>query len=209
MAQPSVFGTVNPVASVKYRLQRQPGPRSLVALGLSLRWRCRVSPHARILFPHNVRIGAGTWIGECKLVASGRGIDIGENSEIHDGAILDAHDGHIALGEHVGIGPYTVIYGDGGVTLGRDCAIAAHCMIVANSHGYGDTRIPIRYQPLRTAGIAVGADVWVGANCVITDGTRLEDGIVVGAGSVVRGAFGGYTVIAGAPAREIKKRESE
>jgi virginiamycin A acetyltransferase len=52
----------------------------------------------------------------------------------------------------------------------------------------------------------VGNDVWIGQNAVILPGARIGDGAIIGASSVVAGEVALYTVVAGNPARVIRKR---
>jgi acetyltransferase-like isoleucine patch superfamily enzyme len=55
--------------------------------------------------------------------------------------------------------------------------------------------------------IGIGADVWVGQRAIILAGARIATGCVIGAGSVVtRGEYEPFTVLAGVPARTIRKR---
>jgi acetyltransferase-like isoleucine patch superfamily enzyme len=193
-------------AALAFRFRRTPAPRALVAAYLSARWRCRVSSRAKILFPQNCRFGRGTWIGECTIIASGRGVNLGPGCDIHDGSILDTQSGEISLGERSGIGPYTVVYGLGGVNIGAHCAIAGHSMIVASSHRFDRSDVPIREQGLTGAGIRIADNVWIGANCVVLDGATIAEGCVVAASSLVRGALPPYTTVAGTPARVVRER---
>ena len=55
----------------------------------------------------------------------------------------------------------------------------------------------------------IGSDVWIGQNALILPGTHIGDGAIVGANSVGGGSVGPYTVVAGDPAREVKKRFDE
>ena len=52
----------------------------------------------------------------------------------------------------------------------------------------------------------IGNDVWIGQNATILPGTRMGDGVIVGAESVVGGDVEPYTIVAGNPARLIRKR---
>ena len=52
----------------------------------------------------------------------------------------------------------------------------------------------------------IGNDVWIGQNAVILPGIHVGDGAIIGAGSVVGSDVEPYTIVAGNPARPIRKR---
>ena len=185
---------------------RTPGPPWLIAAFLAVRWRCRVSPAARIRHPFKLTLGRGVRIGRATIVASGRGVELGDRVEIGDGAVLDAQTGRIAVGPGSAIGPFVVVYGEGTVCMGSDVAIAAHSTVVAADHGFDDLGVPIRRQPSRAAGIRIEDDVWIAANSVVLDGVTIGVGSVVAAGAVATRSVEPYTVVAGVPARLIRHR---
>lgn len=55
----------------------------------------------------------------------------------------------------------------------------------------------------------IGNDVWIGQNAVILPGVRIGDGAIIGANSVVGSDVGAYSIVAGNPAGEIRKRFDE
>ena len=55
----------------------------------------------------------------------------------------------------------------------------------------------------------VGNDVWIGQNAVILPGVHIGDGAIIGANSVVGSNVGPYTIVAGNPAKQIRKRFDE
>ena len=57
--------------------------------------------------------------------------------------------------------------------------------------------------------VIIGHDVWIGRNVTIKRGVRVGTGAVIGAGSIITKDVAPYTVVAGAPARVIKKRFSD
>jgi acetyltransferase-like isoleucine patch superfamily enzyme len=136
----------------------------------------------------------------------GGDIDIGPGTVVHRGAMLIPMGGLIRLGFRCRVNPYSILYGNGGVTIGDYVRIAAHCVIVAANHGIALDDGLIAEQPLSKQGIRIGNDVWLGAGVRVLDGAEIGDGCVVGAGAVVRGTLEPYGVYAGVPARLVKRR---
>ena len=56
---------------------------------------------------------------------------------------------------------------------------------------------------------SIGNDVWIGDNVLILGGCRIGDGAIIGMGSVVLHDVPPYTIVAGVPAKEIRKRFPE
>lgn len=116
-------------------------------------------------------------------------------------------------------GPEPVLRLGDGVVLGRDSHVVAlapitigdnvfcgpNVYLTSINHSYDDITRPIGEQWPRTAPVEVGAGSWLGANCVILPGARLGRNVVVAAGSVVRGEVPDYAVVAGAPARIVRR----
>jgi acetyltransferase-like isoleucine patch superfamily enzyme len=191
-----------------FRLAIRPAPKALVAIYLSLRWRSRVSFSADITYPFRLRLGRGVRIGRCKIYCAGN-ITLGDQAYIHDGVLLDAAGGHIALGHRVAINPYCALSGAGGLTIGNDTGVATLTVIIASNHGIDNLEMPMMQQPLKCVGITIKENVWIGANCVILDGVTIGPGAVVAAGAVVSRNVEEEDIVAGVPARVIKNRRKD
>ncbi|XHH07501.1 MAG: CatB-related O-acetyltransferase [Candidatus Bathyarchaeia archaeon] len=63
-----------------------------------------------------------------------------------------------------------------------------------------------RQKKVTKGDVIIGNDVWIGMNVIILSGVRIGDGAIIGAGAVVTRNVEPYTIVAGIPAREIKKR---
>ena len=115
--------------------------------------------------------------------------------------------GKILLGDHVGISG-TTIYARERVEIGDYSIIGANCKIFDNDFHSLDTeeRRNDVFDHLVTRPVKIGKNVFLGCNCIILKGTEIGDNCVVGAGSVVHGKFEANCVIAGNPARVIKKK---
>jgi acetyltransferase-like isoleucine patch superfamily enzyme len=86
--------------------------------------------------------------------------------------------------------------------------ITTHTFTCVREHGIvGDDRAG-DFAPYNPP-IAVGNDVWLGYNAVITPGVTIGDGAIVGAGAVVTKDVPPYAIVAGVPARIIRYRFNE
>jgi acetyltransferase-like isoleucine patch superfamily enzyme len=110
------------------------------------------------------------------------------------------------LGEDVYIGPYSVLYGHGGLTIGSNVLIAGQTMIVPATHRFDSIDAPIAKQGLSAAGIAIADDVWIGCGVKILDGVAIGTGAVVAAGAIVTTSVPPRAVVGGVPARILRYR---
>ncbi|MBR8835804.1 MAG: acyltransferase [Stigonema ocellatum SAG 48.90 = DSM 106950] len=133
-------------------------------------------------------------------------IEISARTQLCHGVILDCWGGSITIDENVFVGPYTVIYGHGGVRIGKSSLIATHCRIVSSNHTIPDKNSCIRSEPDILLPVAIGEDVWLGAGVTILGGVTVGDGCVVGAGAVVTKDLPPYSVAVGVPAKVVRTR---
>lgn len=91
------------------------------------------------------------------------------------------------------------------VTIGENCYISEHVGIITEQHDVYDLE---KHTPGKD--VTIGNWVWIGMNSVIMPGVVLGDHTTVGANSVVTKSFpDGYCVIAGVPAKVIRKLDRE
>lgn len=173
---------------------------------------CFLGRHVTLRCPRQIHLGEHVVVDEfVQLIATSshpRAISIGHNTFIRSAAMLNAGspDGYVHIGDNSSVGQGTVLYGNGGLTIGNNVLIAGQCFIVASSHNFDRTDIPISEQGFSSAGIVIGNDVWIGAGVKILDGVEIGSGCVVGANSVVNRSVEPYSVVAGTPAKLIRKR---
>lgn len=135
-------------------------------------------------------------------------ISCGDRLQLEDGVVLDAWGGSIDLGAHVFIGPYAVIYGHGGVTIGDNVLISMHCRILSSNHACPPPGTLIRSQPDVLQPTAIGRDVWLGAGVTVLGGVTIGDGCIVGAGAVVTRDLPAHAIALGVPVRVVGQRET-
>ena len=166
----------------------------------------------RLRFASNIRLGNRVYLDENSyLHATPGGIDIGDDSIVMHGAILhvynfrDLPNAGIRIGRDCLIGEYSIIRGQGGVTLGDRVFTSPFTQIIAVNHVFDDPRTSFVDQGITAQGIVIEDDVWLGASVVVTDGVRVGKGAVVAAGAVVTKDVPPHTVVAGVPARVIRE----
>ena len=110
--------------------------------------------------------------------------------------------GHIKIGRGSKIGQDCIIYAssDGGVTIGDNTIIAAQTYIIDSNHNIA-VNIEIVEQGLISSPIMIGNDVWIGANCSIIKGAKIEDHAVIGAKSLVNSIITEKSIAFGIPAK--------
>ena len=77
--------------------------------------------------------------------------------------------------------------------------LAQHVVMSGLNHQFEDINLPISQQPCTTAEIIIEDEAWIGANVVITSGTKIGKHAVVAAGSVVTKDVPPYSVVGGNP----------
>lgn len=138
-----------------------------------------------------------------------RKITVGPNASISPTAEF-SYPERITMGARVRIGTRCVIWagpGTGRVTLGDDVMFGPEVMITAAGYRYNDGH-PVTDQAMDEADVTIGNDVWVGARAMLMPGTRIGDGAIIGAHSVVRGEIPAMAIAAGTPARIVGKRDT-
>lgn len=107
----------------------------------------------------------------------------------------------IANNSHLGAFCYVnVCYGS--VIIGDDVAIGPGTKIIVYSNNYQYAK-KVTNEKI-TEDIIIKNNVFVGANCTILPGTIINDNVVIGAGSIVKGVLESNSIYAGAPCKKVK-----
>jgi acetyltransferase-like isoleucine patch superfamily enzyme len=133
-------------------------------------------------------------------------LEIGDRCRFGRRVFLETCDGGvIRMGANVRINSGTFIVAYAEVSIGRDSGIGEYVSIRDADHGLAADR-PFREQPHSVSPIRIGEGVWIGRGAVILKGVTIGDGAVIAANSVVARDVRPMTIVAGAPAREIRER---
>lgn len=95
--------------------------------------------------------------------------------------------------------PGCLMMSAGGITIADGAMIAANVQLISNNHDLYERQI-ITCRPVH-----IGRNAWIGAGATILPGVTVGDNAVVGAGSVVTRDVEADTIVAGNPARFIRR----
>jgi acetyltransferase-like isoleucine patch superfamily enzyme len=144
---------------------------------------------------HLIRIGSRTLIGPDVTLSVGMWPD--EDLGV---------DEVIRIGDRVNVGRRCAIVGRQRIDIGDDVTFAPDVYVTDHNHRYDDPDTPVSLQWVDSAPVGIGAGCWLGAGVVVLPGTTLGRNVVVAAGSVVRGDVPDHSVVAGVPAKVIRRR---
>lgn len=175
-----------------------------------------IEKDVRIRYADNIHLGHGSFLDErVYLHACPGGIRIGERTILMHGAILhvynfrDLPSAGIRIGDDSLIGEYSVIRGQGGVTIGDRVYTSPLVQILAVNHVFDDPSVPFIDQGITALGVVIEDDVWIGAGAIVLDGVQVGEGAVISAGAVVTKDVPPHTVVGGIPARVLKTISGE
>lgn len=137
---------------------------------------------------------------------------LGKNVTVHSRSSFSAASAYdepqFVVGDDTYLGPGLSIGVGLKIVIGARCLIASNVNISDNDGHPLDPKERALHHPLPKESflpVEVGDDVWIGEGCAILKGVSIGQGAVVGAKSVVTENVAPFTVVAGNPARFIKK----
>lgn len=129
------------------------------------------------------------------------GAKIGPNVQVNGGASIWIPN-LLEIGENSWIGDGANLYCVAPIKIGANAVVSEKAFICTAEHDISSVKFE-----LKTAPITIGDMAWVGARAIILPGRNVGEGAVVAANSVVTHDVEPWTVVAGNPARVIKRRE--
>lgn len=121
-------------------------------------------------------------------------------SNINPTHLLIGKDAVLKIGDHSYING-ALISASSSVEIGANCYIAPMVQII-DSDQFG---LGLQNQKKEAAAIVIEEDAWLATRCLITKGVTVGKGAVVAVGAVVTEDVAPYTVVAGAPAKLIRR----
>lgn len=115
----------------------------------------------------------------------------------------------VRIGDRCLIGRGTAIVGHFSIDVGDDVFMGMNIYITDQNHGYEQLEEPIGTQLPSEAPVSIGEGSWIGSGAVILPGAQIGRHVVVAANSVVRGEVPDNCVVAGVPARVVRRHDGQ
>lgn len=170
-----------------------------------------------ILRPFFRNCHSSVYIDHLALLVGCKFISIGRDSDIQYQTTLTAWSGlegqisfpEIIIGSDCHIGAFNHITCTNKIIIGDGFVSGKWVTITDNSHGGTDfetLNLPVSRRKIISKGpVVVGKNVWVGDKVTILPGVTIGDGTIIGANSVVTTDVPSFCVVAGNPAKIIKR----
>jgi carbonic anhydrase/acetyltransferase-like protein (isoleucine patch superfamily) len=161
------------------------------------------------------RFGTGSTI--CFPAAVLHGVDrieigaetsIGPQATLSAGMLVPLDDGRdplLTIGDRCQLGKGLSIVAHERVEIGDDTCAGPNVYITDQNHGYENVDLPIRTQLWKNAPVRIGAACWLGNGAAVLPGADIGRHVVVAAGAVVTGMVPDHCVVAGVPARIVRR----
>lgn len=132
-----------------------------------------------------------------------RRFSLGQYSVVESGACINNAVGDVIIGDYTRIGLHNTVIGP--VTIGNHVNLAQGITVTALNHNFDNVELRIDEQGVSTNPVTIADDVWIGANAVVLPGVSIGSHSVVAAGAVVTKDVPAHSLVAGVPAKIIRK----
>ena len=136
-----------------------------------------------------------------------RRFSLGDYSVVESYSCINNAVGDVIIGDHTRVGLHNTIIGP--VTIGSHVNLAQGITVTALNHNFSDPEKRIDQQGVSTRQVVIGDDIWIGANAVILPGVTIGSHSVVAAGAVVTKDVPEHCLVAGVPAKIIRRLNTQ
>ena len=159
-------------------------------------------------------VGSNVQLSDKASYYNCKNILLGNNIRIDDFCVLSAGVGGIDIGNYVHIALFSSLIGAGKITLDDFCNISSRVAIYSSNDDYSGmamtnpTVLP-EFTNVQHADVKIGRHVIIGVGSVILPGVTLEEGVAVGAMSLVKKDCKSFEIYVGVPAKRIGERKRD
>ncbi len=158
-------------------------------------------------------VGKNTYIDKPILLHGMKYIELGRNVIIFKNCRIELlpkygdqmFEPQLLIGDYTQIHQNAHITCSGSITVGKNVVITSNVTITDINHLYNDVEIPINLQQIQVKPVEIGDQSYVYNNSVILPGVKIGKHCIVAANSVVTRDIPDYSVVAGNPAKIVKR----
>lgn len=129
------------------------------------------------------------------------GAKVGQQTHIYNSAVIYM-PWNLSIGDQSSIGEWALIYNLGPITIGNCTTISQRVHLCAGTHDYTDPALPLLKPP-----IVIKDQAWICADAFVGPNVTVGEGAIVGARAVVSKDVESWAIMAGNPAKFIRRRE--
>lgn len=161
-----------------------------------------------VCFGKNIKLSDKASFHNCQ------NIRIGSNVRVDDFCILSAGIGGIDIGNYVHIAAFSSLIGAGNITLANFSGLASRVSIYSSNDDYSgeamtNPTVPKEFTNVFHADVRIGRHVIIGTGSIVLPGVTLEEGVAIGALSLVRKDCKSFGTYIGVPAKRIGERQRD
>lgn len=157
----------------------------------------------KIINYSKIKMGKSIWVKNDVTLFAGGSISIGDSCVLYERSSIWSGPKGITIGNNVSIGIGSYI--NGHVEIADEVRVADSVRIYSWNHKFLNPKIPVARQGYKEKKVKIGYNVWIGSGATILSGVTLGKGSVVAAGAVVTKSVPENCIVAGVPAKIIKK----
>lgn len=157
-------------------------------------------------------LGENVRISDKASIYGASRISIGSNVRIDDFCVLSAGEGGIEIGNYIHIAVFSSLIGAGKITLSDFVGLSSRVSIYSICDDFSgktmhNPMVHDDFKQIRISDVFLGKHVLIGCGAVILPGAKLEQGVSVGALSLINKKCDEFGIYAGSPAKKIKERD--
>lgn len=159
-------------------------------------------------------LGRNVLISDKASIYGASRIRVGSNVRIDDFCVLSAGEGGIEIGSYIHIAVYSSLIGAGKITIFDFVNISSRVAIYSSNDDYSgeymtNPMVPKEFTNVNHAPVFIGKHSIIGSGSVVLPGVTLNEGVAVGALSLITKDCEAFGVYIGIPAKKIKNRKKD
>jgi galactoside O-acetyltransferase len=143
-----------------------------------------------------------------------KNIRLGDNVRVDDFCVLSAGIGGIDIGNYIHVAVFSSLIGAGNISLADFCGISSRVAIYSSNDDYSggamtNPTVPSEFTNVQHSDVRIGRHVIIGTGSIVLPGVTLEDGVAVGALSLITKDCKSFGIYMGVPAKRIGERKRD